>query len=87
MGFWTPNWTPRASSRRKGQVVAREPRKKVAALQRLSVTPLNGEARNRTGDTTIFSRVLYQLSYLARGGKASGGGCVRGGASHAIGLL
>jgi hypothetical protein len=26
----------------------------------------NGETRNRTGDTTIFSRVLYQLSYLAR---------------------
>ena len=26
-----------------------------------------GEARNRTGDTTIFSRVLYQLSYLAEG--------------------
>src|SRR5207302_9962013 len=25
----------------------------------------NGETRNRTGDTTIFSRVLYQLSYLA----------------------
>jgi hypothetical protein len=25
----------------------------------------NGEARNRTGDTTIFSRVLYRLSYLA----------------------
>jgi hypothetical protein len=25
-----------------------------------------GEGRNRTGDTTIFSRVLYQLSYLAR---------------------
>ncbi len=29
--------------------------------------PANGEARNRTGDTTIFSRVLYQLSYLAAG--------------------
>ena len=28
----------------------------------------SGEGRNRTGDTTIFSRVLYQLSYLARGG-------------------
>ena len=28
---------------------------------------LNGEGRNRTGDTTIFSRVLYQLSYLAEG--------------------
>jgi len=26
-----------------------------------------GEGRNRTGDTTIFSRVLYQLSYLAEG--------------------
>src|SRR5690242_20612955 len=26
---------------------------------------LNGETRIRTGDTTIFSRVLYQLSYLA----------------------
>jgi hypothetical protein len=25
----------------------------------------NGEGQNRTGDTTIFSRVLYQLSYLA----------------------
>jgi hypothetical protein len=29
---------------------------------------LDGEGRNRTGDTTIFSRVLYQLSYLAREG-------------------
>jgi hypothetical protein len=26
-----------------------------------------GEGRNRTGDTTVFSRVLYQLSYLALG--------------------
>ena len=26
----------------------------------------SGETRIRTGDTTIFSRVLYQLSYLAR---------------------
>ena len=24
----------------------------------------DGEGQNRTGDTTIFSRVLYQLSYL-----------------------
>jgi len=32
------------------------------------VTPArreSGEGRNRTGDTTVFSRVLYQLSYLA----------------------
>jgi hypothetical protein len=27
----------------------------------------NGEGGNRTHDTTIFSRVLYQLSYLAWG--------------------
>lgn len=26
----------------------------------------SGEGRDRTGDTTIFSRVLYQLSYLAK---------------------
>ena len=26
----------------------------------------DGETRTRTGDTTIFSRVLYQLSYLAK---------------------
>jgi hypothetical protein len=25
----------------------------------------SGEARNRTGDTVIFSHVLYRLSYLA----------------------
>jgi hypothetical protein len=25
----------------------------------------DGETRTRTGDTTVFSRVLYQLSYLA----------------------
>ena len=29
----------------------------------------SGEGQNRTGDTTIFSRVLYQLSYLAGGRK------------------
>jgi hypothetical protein len=27
-----------------------------------------GEGRNRTGDTTVFSRVLYRLSYLAKAG-------------------
>jgi hypothetical protein len=33
----------------------------------------SGEGRNRTGDTTIFSRVLYRLSYLARQRDGSGG--------------
>ena len=31
----------------------------------------SGEGRNRTGDTTVFSRVLYQLSYLAAASKCS----------------
>jgi hypothetical protein len=30
----------------------------------LSVRPRGAESQNRTGDTAIFSRVLYQLSYL-----------------------
>ncbi len=30
-----------------------------------------GETQIRTGDTTIFSRVLYQLSYLAAAVDAS----------------
>jgi hypothetical protein len=33
----------------------------------------SGEGRNRTGDTTVFSRVLYQLSYLARRGDSLAG--------------
>ena len=32
----------------------------------------DGETRTRTGDTTVFSRVLYQLSYLALRGDAIG---------------
>src|SRR5205823_2232807 len=31
----------------------------------------HGEGRNRTGDTTVFSRVLYRLSYLAELAKSS----------------
>jgi hypothetical protein len=33
--------------------------------RRLAALSKDGETRTRTGDTTIFSRVLYQLSYLA----------------------
>src|SRR5919197_1986615 len=36
-----------------------------------SAPSLDGEGQNRTADTTIFSRVLYQLSYLARADKAT----------------
>ena len=31
----------------------------------------SGEGRTRTGDTPVFSRVLYQLSYLAAAGRRS----------------
>ena len=31
-----------------------------------SVAFAGAEGRDRTGDTTIFSRVLYQLSYLGK---------------------
>jgi hypothetical protein len=34
------------------------------------VRDFGGEGQNRTVDTTIFSRMLYQLSYLATGGTA-----------------
>jgi hypothetical protein len=40
---------------------------KLAHLQHFS----DGQTQIRTGDTTIFSRVLYQLSYLAAGVDAS----------------
>src|SRR5213080_3602131 len=36
-----------------------------ARAQRVRAPGVHGEGRNRTGDTTVFSRVLYQLSYLA----------------------
>ena len=42
-----------------------------------------GETRTRTGDTTIFSRVLYQLSYLAVAPQTSVRGTGPGGAQAA----
>ena len=38
-----------------------------------------GEGQNRTVDTTIFSRMLYQLSYLAPGGIVRVGGPIAAG--------
>lgn len=37
-------------------------------LGRIDTTPnsISGQGRDRTGDTRIFSPVLYQLSYLAK---------------------
>ncbi len=54
----------------------------VYAMQTFGTTPsFSGQGRNRTTDTTIFSRVLYQLSYLARKkppGLSAAGGSARG---------
>ena len=36
-----------------------------APVPRRRTDPLSGQGQSRTADTTIFSRVLYQLSYLA----------------------
>ena len=41
------------------------------AAQRATAANQNGEGRTRTGDTPVFSRVLYQLSYLAAAGRRS----------------
>jgi hypothetical protein len=37
----------------------------IARQSNCAASRLDGEGQNRTADTTIFSRVLYQLSYLA----------------------
>ena len=51
-----------------------EPTRVVMALaQRGPARVGDGEGRNRTGDTTVFSRVLYQLSYLASANESSAG--------------
>jgi hypothetical protein len=68
--------TPSATSAEMIQKRRDRPRRRGTA--RASTTPTlvalltnangcDGEGRNRTGDTTVFSRVLYQLSYLAAG--------------------
>ena len=35
-----------------------------AFQEKLHARPAGAEGQNRTGDTAVFSRVLYQLSYL-----------------------
>jgi hypothetical protein len=46
-------------------VAACRSRRRPQGLCRFAGHSPYGETRTRTGDTTIFSRVLYQLSYLA----------------------
>src|SRR5205823_14210268 len=59
-----------ARGERKAQRRARE-RSEPAQAKRAKPPNQNGEGRTRTGDTPVFSRVLYQLSYLAAAGRRS----------------
>ncbi len=58
-----PRVGPRGHLGRVGRLEGRADRR--GGSERLAGGSRNGETRTRTGDTTIFSRVLYQLSYLA----------------------
>ena len=66
--FWTTNWTTWSKNHRR-----RRPTRaaQIHKYSRFAAPTSDGETRTRTGDTTIFSRVLYQLSYLAAGGLGS----------------
>ena len=54
-----------ANNRLAGPIEAATKRSAPNRKRRICSTFVSGETRNRTEDTTIFSRVLYQLSYLA----------------------
>ena len=49
----------------------RTARSRHGPAKRAGASGRSGEGRTRTGDTPVFSRVLYQLSYLAAGGAQS----------------
>jgi hypothetical protein len=62
----------RCTTRRSFNVVPDEDRQKMDGTRDPSTRPVSvwridssGQGRNRTGDTRIFSPLLYQLSYLA----------------------
>jgi hypothetical protein len=62
IGFRTSFGTSRDGLARSRYAASRLASKKSTRIAGISC---DGETRTRTGDTTIFSRVLYQLSYLA----------------------
>ena len=61
---------PSARSLRLGSCLRKSFRSAVVAFQAglpaVGLAEAGGKARNRTGDTRIFSPLLYQLSYLAK---------------------
>ena len=61
------DWLPHLAARERAAGAAGEKQRRLIepAGKCAATGVFDGEGRNRTGDTTIFSRVLYQLSYLA----------------------
>jgi hypothetical protein len=57
-----PPWAPRQGPQEQRGRPSRPLESETRATR---AEAISGEGRNRTGDTTVFSRVLYQLSYLA----------------------
>jgi hypothetical protein len=52
-------------ARRRSTTEPRPPEQQIEELRyRPDLSAESAESQNRTGDTAIFSRVLYQLSYL-----------------------
>jgi hypothetical protein len=61
-----------------------DPRRRIRALGVLEARiRAGGQGQNRTADTAIFSRVLYQLSYLT--GRFAGPSVERPGAARIFG--
>ena len=46
-------------------IMPQPPKNKKAQIYRVFLGFIGGQGRDRTGDTRIFSPLLYQLSYLA----------------------
>ena len=57
--------TAQREARRVGARHAHKAKRAALGAARIYVILLDGQGRNRTADTVIFSHVLYQLSYLA----------------------
>ena len=54
-----------------GLIWGEAPRRKNAAILQRFPRENGAQSRNRTSDTAIFSRMLYQLSYLGPGGASA----------------
>src|SRR3954471_3127246 len=66
---WTQSVAPASTPSVRRSAVS-VPTVRGSGVRAITSASENGEGRTRTGDTPVFSRVLYQLSYLAAGRRA-----------------